>query len=68
MGHSIPPRDRMAFIIQIKTMCQTPVLALYQPYEPPLKFADYHFNSDDPERLIGYVRAIIKDRAIRRFE
>jgi DNA-binding response OmpR family regulator len=58
MGHSIPPEDMAAIVKQLRTVCQTPILALLRPNEAPLKTAEYNLDSGDPRRFLSYVKEI----------
>lgn len=58
MGHSIPSADKSAIVKQLRAVCETPILALRRPNEPPIKTAEYNLDSGDPQRFLGYVKEI----------
>jgi DNA-binding response OmpR family regulator len=63
MGHSIPQADKTAIITQLRTTCDTPILALRRPNESPLKTAEYNLDSWDPQSFLGYVKEIMNRKA-----
>jgi len=63
MGHSIPSEDKSAIIRQLRTVCDTPVLALRRPNEVRLKDAEYDLDAGDPQHFLSYIKEITNQKA-----
>ena len=58
IGHSIPPEHKAAIVLQLKRVCETPILALRRPNEPLVENAEYNLDSGDPNQFLRYVKEI----------
>lgn len=60
IGHSIPLRQRSSLLLEVRALCQAPVLALLRHGEAPLPGADYVFDaSQSPVQLLEMVMNIL---------
>lgn len=56
IGHSIPLKEKREMLLQVRALCQTPILALLRYGEAPMQGADYVFDaSQSPVQLLEMV-------------
>ncbi|HKD80240.1 MAG TPA: response regulator [Candidatus Angelobacter sp.] len=61
MGHSMPHKDKMAFISVIRGQCDAPLLSILRHGDPPIAEASYCVDSHDgPDALLAAVNAVLK--------
>jgi len=61
MGHSMPPKDKIALLAALRRKCQAPLLSIRKHDEPPLPEADYSVDSSQgPAAFLDAVKNALK--------
>ena len=59
LGHSIPPKDKVAIVDHLRDTCKSPILALLRPYEAPVSDVGMSVDAGDPGAFLVAVRKML---------
>src|SRR5207244_2557538 len=61
MGHSMPQKDKMALVAELRPKCKAPLLSILRHGDLPIPQADYSVDSNDgPVALLAAVKAALE--------
>lgn len=62
LGHSIPPKDKIAIVQHMRAKSRAPILALLRPYESPVPEAARSIDAGDPGGFLNSVKEMLKEK------
>ena len=62
LGHSIPPKDKVAIVRHMRDSCNCPILALLRPFESPVAEAARSIDAGEPGAFLTAVRSMLKEK------
>ena len=69
IGHSIPRSEKQDLLVEIRKVCNTPVLSLYRASHGPLEGVDYALDGlEGPEALLAVIRKALANGRIQQNE
>ncbi len=69
MGHTIPPKDKIALMESLRPRCPAPLLSIARTDDPPLEQADFTIKPNErPEALLVAVRMALEESSRRSHE
>jgi CheY-like chemotaxis protein len=62
MGHSMPQKDKIALLKELRPRCQAPLLSILRHGDAPIQQAEYSVDSNDgPVALLAAVNTALKN-------